>query len=295
MDAGNNDRNNSRPSAVRYLPEDYEASPYDVLCGRGRRCYFHAGNVRFRDIVQSNLAKYSATSSKMEKGYIISLVYEEICEQAGTGGFIKKDEQGRWYDVGEFLAREKVSQAFRDALQDKYKSSTASKKKRRELLAQSAELRSQRSLCSMTGGGEPTLEDLESVAIQNVRAASVSSSQLLHLLDKDIKHAFGSHHQHAVMTQQWEGYSNISFRGVDEMPVQQDRRQEMLETYRQPPTGHFELNRSCPILAWHGARGLGYSNNDDEDDDEDYEPLHYSVSEIHMEDMDLSAFEGLHK
>lgn len=37
-----------------------------------------------------------------------------------------------WHEVGDFLAREKTSQAFRDALHDRYKSSNISKKKRRQ-------------------------------------------------------------------------------------------------------------------------------------------------------------------
>jgi hypothetical protein len=48
------------------------------------------------------------------------------------GGFVKQDSSGRWYEVGDFLAREKTSQAFRDALHDRYKSSNVSKKKRRK-------------------------------------------------------------------------------------------------------------------------------------------------------------------
>ena len=269
MDASSSN-NNKAPVAVRYLPEDYEPTQYDVLCGRGRKCYVHAGNRNMRDIVQANLAKYSASSSKMEKGHIISLVYEEICEQAGIGGFIKNDEQGRWYDVGEFLAREKVSQAFRDSLQEKYKSSTASKKKRRELLVQSAELHSQRSLCSLP---EPTLEDLERIAIEKVKDQKISS-HLLDLLDEDIKHAFVS------QGNQWEGYNPASFRGVDEMPVVAvvGHREEKLQAYRQPRPGHYEVNRSCPVLAWRGSRSEDHSIDD-------YEPLDHTCADFDA-DMD---------
>ena len=200
----------------------------------------------------------------MEKGYIISLVYDEICEQAGIGGFIKKDEHGRWYDVGEFLAREKVSQAFRDALQDKYKSSTASKRKRREMLAQCAELKlsQQRSSSSSSSNAimlEPTLDDLESAAIQNMKQNNPAGQQLLHLLDQDIKHVFASSSSSSPSAQQqqqqqgedepledWCGssYNNRSFRGVEEMPLlaQEDRRQEMLATYNRRQSTAF-LNR----------------------------------------------------
>lgn len=287
MEEGNSGK---QSPAIRYLPEDYEPSPHDVLCGRGRRCYCHSGNVTFRDIVQSKLAKYSAASTKMEKGAIISEVYDEICEQAGIGGFIKKDEQNRWYDVGEFLAREKVSQAFRDALQDKYKSSTASKKKRRELLIQGAEMHSQRSLVSGHSqrslfssasqrslcSGDPTLDELERIAMQSVRAPTASNNKLMDLLDGELRQAFGT------PASRWNGYTNTSFRGVDEMPVY-NRRQEMMQAYAKPVPGNYEVNKSCPILAWQGGRSLQACDNMDDS----LEPLDYNMEGSGPVDYDL--------
>lgn len=79
------------------------------------------------------IPNYKSASTKSEKSYILSIIVEKIRSRAGVGGFIKKDDNGQWYEVGDFLAREKVSQAFRDELSDKYKSSTAYKKKRREV------------------------------------------------------------------------------------------------------------------------------------------------------------------
>jgi len=111
----------------------YEPGEHDVLCGRGRKCFNHAGNVKFRAIVQSFLPQYSKAAAKLEKSYILSDVVEQVRKNSGEGGFIKKDsDSGRWYEVGDFLAREKTSQAFRDVLHDKYKSSNTAKKKRRQ-------------------------------------------------------------------------------------------------------------------------------------------------------------------
>jgi hypothetical protein len=57
---------------------------------------------------------------------------DQVRHQSPSGGFVKQDENtGRWYEVGDFLAREKTSQAFRDALHERYKSSNVSKKNRR--------------------------------------------------------------------------------------------------------------------------------------------------------------------
>ena len=42
-------------------------------------------------------------------------------------------DDGIWFDVGDLMAREKVSQAFRDALHGNYRSSNEFKKKKRRL------------------------------------------------------------------------------------------------------------------------------------------------------------------
>lgn len=39
--------------------------PFDVVCGRGKKCYTHDGNIRFRNIVKQWLKKY--TSCRVSK------------------------------------------------------------------------------------------------------------------------------------------------------------------------------------------------------------------------------------
>lgn len=300
-DKSNNITMDDNSTSIRYLPDDYEPTHTDVLCGRGRKCYFHPGNVRFRDIVQDHLVKYSAASSKMEKGHIISLVYEEICEQSDMGGFIKKDENGRWYDVGEFLAREKVSQAFRDALHDKYKSSTTSKRKRRELMAMSSELHSQRSLCSYTSvSTEPSLENLERAAIENLSDEQERlSSRLLDLLDRDLEGVFSSRaQQHSFQ----RDYGDLSFRGGDDTPTtvyqQESLSSQSCHAPRFDRMGLLHRGQSCPTgLGWHTKQprslhdSIGVVSLEDEDD---YEPLdHNTVCEIDTFAMDMRALEEL--
>ena len=63
---------------------------------------------------------------------MLSKVVDEVRQNSPNGGFVKQDENGNWHEVGDFLAREKTSQSFRDALHDRYKSSNLSKKKRRQ-------------------------------------------------------------------------------------------------------------------------------------------------------------------
>jgi hypothetical protein len=68
----------------------------------------------------------------VDKSAVLNKVVDEVRLRSPHGGFVKQDTEGVWHEVGDFLAREKTSQAFRDALHDRYKSSNVSKKKRRQ-------------------------------------------------------------------------------------------------------------------------------------------------------------------
>jgi len=117
----------------KFLPKGFEPGFNDVLIGRCKRCYEHSGNKSFHIFVASRLNEYSKATSKMAKSKILASAVSEIQKKSPHAGFIKKDsETGLWFQVGEFLAREKTSQAFRDALHDGYKSSNSSRKKRRK-------------------------------------------------------------------------------------------------------------------------------------------------------------------
>jgi hypothetical protein len=114
------------------LAEGFVPGPDDVICGRGKKSYSHVGNGRFRERVVAMLDEYSRAKSKLDKSSVLSDVVEQVRRASPAGGFVKQDESGIWYEVGDFLAREKTSQAFRDALHDRYKSSNVSKKRRRQ-------------------------------------------------------------------------------------------------------------------------------------------------------------------
>jgi hypothetical protein len=143
---------------MTFLQEGFSPGDDDVICGRGKKCYSHIGNERFRQRVTKMLGVYSQAKSKLDKSNVLSAVVDQVRHASPDGGFIKQAEDGRWADVGDFLARvsfyraflnsssiqrislfsffaisqEKTSQAFRDALHEQYKSSTVAKKKRRQ-------------------------------------------------------------------------------------------------------------------------------------------------------------------
>lgn len=152
------------------------------------------------------------------------------------------------YEVGDFLAREKTSQAFRDVLHDKYKSSNTSKKKRRqeEQAEKLFRAHSNRSLdagsvhtagstadCDYSVGQDSAkLMRLECPDLTGFTVEENSSEDLLGALDMQLASSFGGRKGLA---------SQRSLRSVMEV----DRRQIMM---RQAKSGHSVYNHSCPNL-----------------------------------------------
>jgi len=94
---------------MKALAEGFRPGPMDFICARGNQAYNHAGNKRFRAIVESYLEEYSKATSKVEKSVVVSTIIDLVREASPNGGFVKK-EKGRWYEVGDQIARDKVGQ-----------------------------------------------------------------------------------------------------------------------------------------------------------------------------------------
>jgi hypothetical protein len=85
----------------------------DVLSGRGGRINAHAGNVALRAHVASRAAEYGhVKTKKLDKAYIAAEIVKQI--RADGGRFLKQDPDGAWFDIGDFKAIKKVSQALRE-------------------------------------------------------------------------------------------------------------------------------------------------------------------------------------
>ena len=118
--------------AMTPLEGNFVPGPMDVVCCRGRAVHKYRGNINFRSLVNKNIEKYSSTKSKINKSYIIMSIVDQIRQESPNGGFVKRNkDDGRWYEIGDHLAREKVSQCLRDSLSPIYRSSTTSKRCRR--------------------------------------------------------------------------------------------------------------------------------------------------------------------
>lgn len=131
-----------RPSSdfrQKELAPDYVPSENDVLCGLGKACKMWKGNVQYRALVDSKIDEYKQARTKVEKGVLINSIVDAVRTASPGGGFVKQDpETKKYYEVGDFLAKEKTSQAFRDSLSEKYSSSNRAKYARRKQMLQTS-------------------------------------------------------------------------------------------------------------------------------------------------------------
>jgi hypothetical protein len=75
------------------------------------------GNKRFRDVVALHRQDY-IRASKTQKPDVSRTIVRAIRSSEPPGRFLKKDDDGFWYDIGDQRAAEKVSQALREKSQD---------------------------------------------------------------------------------------------------------------------------------------------------------------------------------
>jgi len=122
---------NSKYTDVKQaLPFNFHPGRFDVICGKGKKCFDHSGNQQLRKTTQFFLEEYSHSKTKIEKSRIVTKIIQIVQRQSPEGGFVKLDAPSRqWYKVSDHLAREKVGQQFRDSLHTKYRSSTKAKKR----------------------------------------------------------------------------------------------------------------------------------------------------------------------
>jgi hypothetical protein len=87
------------------LPPTYQPDDWDVCCGRGKMNWNHKGNIRFRNLVQSNVQRYMDSSTRNDKTQIVNGIVDFVREKGGN--FLKQDKSDHWYDIGDSEARDK--------------------------------------------------------------------------------------------------------------------------------------------------------------------------------------------
>ncbi|EEC46715.1 predicted protein [Phaeodactylum tricornutum CCAP 1055/1] len=90
-----------------------DPTDYDVLFGRGGMTNSHPGNRRFRDVIALHRPDY-IRAIKMDKPGVARKIVQAIRTGIPPGRFLKKNDDGKWYDVGDRTAAEKTSQGLRE-------------------------------------------------------------------------------------------------------------------------------------------------------------------------------------
>lgn len=162
---------------MNVLPETFVPGKWDVLCQRGKECYEHSGNRRFRMLIAAHLGQYIASTNRREKTRLVSnivrIVYARAAKSSG-GGFVKRDLLARrWIKLSEKQAHEKVSQALRDA------------RKMNNVGPSSKQVIKEKSAIGKPSAQPQLGSNLEPIPME-VHSSGVSVSTLRHLYKDDI-------------------------------------------------------------------------------------------------------------
>ena len=91
----------------------------DVLCGRGKICFHHEGNDRFRMLIAEHANTYKMAPSKKSKMQAVMLTIDIVIARGGR--FLIRSMDGSWVDGGKKQGKKKTGRAFRDALRGRVK------------------------------------------------------------------------------------------------------------------------------------------------------------------------------
>jgi len=98
------------------LPEHYQPSDYDVVCGRGKGSYNRPGNKRFRAIVRQHIPEYQATKTKFDKSSVLYKIINCVKNQENGNARFVSCRKGRYYEITDDKAREKVGHCLRETI-----------------------------------------------------------------------------------------------------------------------------------------------------------------------------------
>lgn len=79
--------------------------------------HFAQGNKRFRDVIALHREDYTR-ASKTQKPNVSRHIVRVFRTHEPPGRFLKRGDDGHWYDIGDQRAAEKVSQALREKSQE---------------------------------------------------------------------------------------------------------------------------------------------------------------------------------
>ena len=97
------------PKNAKPLPESFEPTEYSVICARGKRAYESPGNTWFRSLVEQHRQQYLNAANKVAKSIVVTTIVDTVRKASPEGSFVRKIN-GRWHEVSEAIARERVGQ-----------------------------------------------------------------------------------------------------------------------------------------------------------------------------------------
>lgn len=130
-------------------------SDLDVICGRDKQAQSHAGNKRFRQIIQSYHGRYKNATKRREKTAITGEIISQI--ESSGGRFLKYNEEiCQWEEVDAASTHEKVSHALRSAREP----NRFPAKKRRSPVEQQPTVEEEKAFESLRGSQEAYFSSL---------------------------------------------------------------------------------------------------------------------------------------
>ncbi|MGK3736115.1 MAG: hypothetical protein ACI90V_002957 [Bacillariaceae sp.] len=120
-----NKKKNSGPDMI--LAANFEPSAFTVVIGRGKKTQQTTGNLRLRVMANTFLPQYAEAMDRNIKTQLVNKIIDIMKDACKESCAFVRQTKGRWYEVAENVAREKISYVFRDLLADRYESSSKSK------------------------------------------------------------------------------------------------------------------------------------------------------------------------
>jgi len=126
-----NNQDQGSPNSDWPLTDIVEPGPNDCLFGRGGGTNHHAGNKKYRRMVEEKKELY-LSSKRLDKPLVAMEIINQWRSMDPPGRFLKQDDRTKlWSDVGDRKAREKTSQALREKAPSDTPSSRGNQKETR--------------------------------------------------------------------------------------------------------------------------------------------------------------------
>jgi hypothetical protein len=97
----------NKDSPVIHNTEEVTFTDNDVICGRGRAIWKHPGNTVFRAFIRQHTDAYAEATSRTEKSNILMALLQQLKER--NVRIFKRDEAGKWQQLGDKEVKHKVS------------------------------------------------------------------------------------------------------------------------------------------------------------------------------------------